>query len=322
MTDLAIPPASTRESLATRLLDRAVSTFLAGRSPHTQRAYRARLDKFLAWRGEQPAAPLLEHLRAYIGYLSAPATAGGAGLAPRSVQVHVHTVKGLIRTAAALEPSLAIVLPSLDLAKPPAVRGGLQGNRLTAGQRQQLLDAPGVDTCRGRRDTAILALLAVCGLRRSEVAELSWRHLTELDGHKVIRNLRGKQGRVRTVKLPPALWRLIWSWAAAGDLDTSPDAPVFVAVRQGDKVQHGQRLTNSAVAWLVTKYTRELGLDGISPHDLRRTAASLSRKGGASIEQVQHLLGHASPQTTSQYIGESLNLDQHGVDYGEYRIPT
>ncbi len=44
------------------------------------------------------------------------------------------------------------------------------------------------------------------------------------------------------------------------------------------------------------------------------------RRGGASNEQVQVMLGHSSPQTTSQYIGEGLDLDDHAVDYSDVRV--
>ena len=70
----------------------------------------------------------------------------------------------------------------------------------------------------------------------------------------------------------------------------------------------------------MKQYTEQIGLEGISPHDLRRTAASLARKGGASIEQVQVMLGHANPQTTSEYIGEGLDLEDHAVDYSDISI--
>jgi integrase len=312
MSDAIIPV----DPLA-QMLERAISTYLKGHALNTQSSYRARLDKFSAWHAEQPPAPFVEQLKGYIDYLR-----DSEHLSPRSIQAHVNTVKGMARTAAALYPMLSEGLAALDLAKAPAVRGQVQGDRLTIPQRQALIDAPGVVTCKGRRDTAILALMAVCGLRRSEIAALDWRHIDELDGHKVIRNLSGKHGRVRTVKLPVSLWRLITSWADACQLDRAPDSAVFVAVRKGDAVQHGERLTSSAVGYLVGLYTGRVGQDGISPHDLRRTAASLSRKGGASIEQVQHMLGHASPQTTSDYIGEALDLDHHAVDFGEFKIPT
>jgi integrase len=39
------------------------------------------------------------------------------------------------------------------------------------------------------------------------------------------------------------------------------------------------------------------------------------------MEQVQLMLGHASPQTTSQYIGAALDLDDHAVDRTEVYIP-
>jgi integrase len=294
-------------------LNASVETFLAGRAPNTRRAYRTRLNQFSAWLAEQPPAPFVAQLRQYIAYLQ------DKGLSERSVQAHVNTIKGVIKLAAALDTTgkLAAALPTLELAKPPSIRGEVQGERLSAAQRQQLIYAPGTGTLRGKRDTAILALLSVCGLRRSEVSALSWEHVGEIDGYKVVKNLTGKHGRTRTVKLPKGLYELLEAYAGGGELDTSPETPVFVAIGKGERIQHGQRLTASAVAWLVKEYARRIGLHDISPHDLRRTAASLARKGGASIEQVQIMLGHASPQTTSQYIGEGLDLDDHAVDYSD-----
>lgn len=298
--------------------ERAMHVYLSGRpSPHTQRNYAARLRRFLGWYQQQAPGPFVALLREYISALER------AGLAPRSIQAHINTIKGMLRMAAALDETgaLASALPQLSLAAPPAVKGELQGARLGERQRQALINAPGTLTHKGQRDTAILALLAVLGLRRSEVCHLNWGHLAELDGHKVIQNLRGKHGRVRTIKLPVPLWRRLRAYAEQAGLSTAPDAPVFVRVVNGDHVQHGRRLSPTGIAKIVQDYTGRLGLDGISPHDLRRTAARLSRDGGASIEQVQVMLGHANPQTTSAYIGETLNLDDHAVDYGRIIIP-
>jgi len=300
-------------------LDQARITYLAGMSPNTQRAYDDRIARFVNWRERQEPAPFVAQLKNYVAHLQ------DEGLSPRTVQQHVNTIKGLIKTMAALDISghLASQLPRLDLVKAPSVRGEVQGNRLTERQRQALISQPGTDTHKGRRDTAILGVLAVCGLRRSEVCNLNWYHIAELDGHKVIRNLKGKHGRIRTIKLPPPLWRGIMNYAKQAGLNTADKEPVFVAIRKGDRVQHRQRITPNAVAWLVEYYVKEAlaDCDGISPHDLRRTAAKLARNGGASIEQVQAMLGHASPQTTSAYIGEGLDLDDNAVDYGRVKWP-
>jgi integrase len=301
------------------LLGQAVDTYLAGMAPNTQRAYASRLKAFLEWRDAQPAAPLVTHLKQYVAYLQ-----HDKDLAPRSVQAHINTIKGMIRTAAALEPSLAAGLPQLELVKPPRVRGEVQGLRLTAQQARQLLNTPGADTPKGLRDSAILGLLLALGLRRSEICDLTWGHITELEGHKVIANLKGKHGRIRTLKLPVWLWRLLMRWGEVAGLDTSDlEQRVFVPISRGGRVlSYREGMTPHAIYKLINHYTALTGLPPVKPHDLRRTAALLARRGGAAIEQVQLMLGHASPQTTSNYIGETLDLDDNAVDYNPLRLRT
>ena len=296
------------------LLDQATQTYLAGMAPNTRRAYGSRLGAFFKWRAAQEAhTPLVAQLKEYVSYLQE------SGRGPRSVQAHLNTIKGLLRIAAALEPSLAAGLPQLELVKAPPVRGEVQGRRLTRQQALTLLQAPGDDTVKGLRDSAILGLLLVLGLRRSEICTLTWGHVAELEGHKVIANLKGKHGRVRTLKLPVWLWRLIAAWGEQARLEmNNPSARVFLPMSKGGSVVRARAdkgITPHAIYKLVNYYTARLSLPSVKPHDLRRTAALLARRGGASIEQVQLMLGHASPQTTSNYIGESLNLDDNAVDY-------
>jgi integrase len=309
----AITPAARPDDL----LEQAKLTYVAGMAPNTQRAYVSRLNAFLEWRARQGAAPLVAHLKQYVAYLQYE-----QGLSPRSIQAHINTIKGLIRTAAALEPSLAPGLPQLELVKPPQVRGEIQGRRLTAQQAKQLLNAPNRETVKGLRDAAIIALLLTVGMRRSEICNLTWGHITELEGHKVIANLKGKHGRIRTLKLPVWLWRLLMSWGEASGLSIlDPEQKVFVPVTKDGRVLVGrQGLTPHAIYKLINYYTALADLPPVKPHDLRRTAALLARRGGASIEQVQLMLGHASPQTTSNYIGETLNLDDNAVDYSPLRL--
>ncbi len=297
------------------LLAQAVDAYLAGRSENTARNYETRTNAFLVWLEDQQEAPFAIHLRRYIAHLQAK------GSAPRSVQAHINTVRGLIRMAAVLEPALAAELPAIDMVKPPAVRGETQGKRLTAEQRQRLIDAPGVETHKGRRDTAILALLSVCGLRRSEATNLKWGDIREMDGYRVLA-ITGKHGRTRVVKLPASLWDRLQDYAEQAGLDMSADMPVFLPITKDRKVLKQRRgITPHAIYKLISHYTARAGLPPVRPHDLRRTAALLARRGGASIEQVQHLLGHSNPITTSQYIGEGLNLADNAVDYGSFAIP-
>jgi len=316
----ALAPSSGRRDDILDLLVTARDTYVAGMAANTQRTYDSRLHSFLAWLGEQrkhDQLPLVAHLKQYVAYLRED-----QDLAPRSVQAHINTIKGMIRTAAALEPSLAAGLPQLDLVKPPPVRGEIHGKRLTAQQAKELLALPGTETPKGVRDSAILALLLTLGLRRSEVCSLTWGHLTDIEGHRVIANLKGKHGRVRTLKLPVWLWRLINSWGTLSGLDTTNvNRRIFVPItKDGRILTYRAGMTPHAIYKMLDEYTKTAGLPRVKPHDLRRTAALLARRGGASIEQVQLMLGHASPQTTSNYIGETLNLDDNAVDYNPLRL--
>jgi integrase/recombinase XerD len=53
---------------------------------------------------------------------------------------------------------------------------------LSARQAQALLNAPDITTTPGLRVRAILAVLPGCGLRRSEIAALTFAHVQQRDG--------------------------------------------------------------------------------------------------------------------------------------------
>jgi site-specific recombinase XerD len=315
--EVAIVPIQSEESARDVMFRRAIETYIAGMAENSRRAYSSRLKAFIAWLNQQGDAEFVTHLRRYVGYLR-----DECQLSPRSVQAHINTIKGMLKTAAALEPSLTPMLSQLQLVKAPVVRGQLHGLRLNSAQAQALLDAPGTDSVKGLRDSAILGLLLTLGMRRSEICNLTWGHITELDGHRVIANLKGKHGRVRTLKLPVWLWRMIMRWGEESRTDMSnPERRVFVPItKDGHVLRVREGFTPHAIYKMLIHYTKQAGIPPVKPHDLRRTAALLARRGGASIEQVQIMLGHASPQTTSSYIGETLNLDDNAVDYNQVRL--
>jgi len=54
---------------------------------------------------------------------------------------------------------------------------------LTAEQANALWQAPDREQAKGKQDRALLALLLACGLRRHELAKLSFGHLQQREGH-------------------------------------------------------------------------------------------------------------------------------------------
>lgn len=54
---------------------------------------------------------------------------------------------------------------------------------------------------------------------------------------------------------------------------------------------------------VLTEAARRLGLDGLHPHALRHTAASLAIASGANVKVVQQMLGHKSATMTLDLYG-------------------
>ena len=70
----------------------------------------------------------------------------------------------------------------------------------------------------------------------------------------------------------------------------------------------GVGMTEKVVWQLVKAHAESAGVPGLAPHDCRRTCAKLCRAAGGELEQIQLLLGHASVQTTEQYLGTRQDL--------------
>jgi site-specific recombinase XerC len=91
------------------------------------------------------------------------------------------------------------------------------GKWLTREQAEQLLSAP-PGPLMGLRDRAILGFLIGCGLRRDELANLTFPNLQQREGRWVIVDIVGQGRRVRTVPVPGWSKHLVDAWAAVADI--------------------------------------------------------------------------------------------------------
>src|SRR5580700_1360544 len=268
-------------------------------SPITKRVYNMALDEFYGWFQQAPRP----------GFTKSTVSAWRLSLEERalgssSIIIRMSAIRKLAAEAAdngLLAPELAAGIARVRSAKSVGVR---MGNWLSLKQAQMLLNAPDITTVRGLRDRAILAVLLGCGLRRSEVAALTFTHVQQRDGRWCIVDLVGKHGRVRTVPVPNWVKLAIDTWAGPAGVS---DGHLFRSVNRGDKVQ-GTFLSEKVVWQMLRPYAAAAGVPGIAPHDCRRTAAKLCRAAGGELEQIQLLLGHASVQTTERYLGTKQDL--------------
>ena len=268
-------------------------------SPHTRRVYNLALDEFISWYRNEPRPGFS---KATVATWRTSLEARGLGSS--SINIRLSAIRKLATEAAdngLLAPELVAGILRVKGVKSKGVR---VGNWLSLRQAQSLLSAPDVTTVKGLRDRAILAVLLGCGLRRSEVAALTFAHLRQLDGRWCIVDLLGKHGRVRTVPVPTWVMLAIDAWTLVAGL---ADGHVLRPVSRADRIS-GQRLGEKAIWQMLRQYALAVGVPGIAPHDARRTCAKLCRAAGGQLEQIQLLLGHASVQTTERYLGTKQDL--------------
>lgn len=227
-------------------------------------------------------------------------------LAPSTINVRLPAVRRLAYEAAdtgLLSPELAAGIRRVKGAKRLGVR---IGNWLTIEQARTLLQRPPLETARGTRDRAILAVLIGCGLRRAELVGLRAEDFQIREEHWVIADLVGKGEHIRTVPVPNWAKRAVDEWIAAAEIGAGR---IFRRVNRFGEIW-GEGLTPKAIWHVVKGAALRAGIQDLAPHDLRRTCARLCHLAGGKLEQIQFLLGHVSVQTTERYLGCKQKLRQ------------
>ena len=156
----------------------------------------------------------------------------------------------------------------------------------------QLLDSCDLRSAIGRRDFAIVMLLSRLGLRVVEVTALQLEDLDWRAGELVI---SGKGGRQERLPLPVDVGEAIVEWLGHGRPDCDSRA-VFTRSRAPYRGLH-----HASLNAVVHQACRRAGLDGISPHRLRHTAATEMLRGGSSLREVGQVLRHRGSEVTSIY---------------------
>jgi site-specific recombinase XerD len=141
------------------------------------------------------------------------------------------------------------------------------------------------------RDQAILQTFYHTGLRVSELANLKIEHINFRS--RVLLVLKGKNEKDREVPISQ-----ICSLRINNYLDIRHDTSPYLF-----KSKKRDHLSRRQIHWLVKKYVDKAGLDPqISPHTFRYTYATMLIEKGFQVNEISHLLGHESLDTTNMYI--------------------
>lgn len=146
------------------------------------------------------------------------------------------------------------------------------------------------DHCDNSRDLALVDLLASTGMRVGELVKLN---RSDIDFHNRECVVTGKGDKQRRVYFD-ARTKIHLQKYLEERSDTNE--ALFVSL-----LAPYDRLQISGVEIRLRQFGRELNIPKVHPHKFRRTLATMAIDKGMPIEQVQHLLGHQSLDTTLQY---------------------
>ena len=268
-------------------------------SPLTRTMYDKALRDFFTWWEEQGRPALTrETVQAHRAALEAKGYSAST-INQRLAAIRKFAVEAADNNLLSLDHAAAIAR-----VKGIPKSGASAGSWLTEKQAGQLINAPTPETLKGKRDRALLGLLLGCGLRRRELSTLNVEDIQQRDGRWVIIDLEGKHGRIRSVPVPPWVKVAIDDWLSVSGFTAGR---LFCAISRHGKIV-GRTISEQAVLDNVRQYGKQIGLENIRPHDLRRTCAKLCRSRGGQLEQIQLLLGHSSIQITEQYLGTKQAL--------------
>ncbi|KPU94329.1 hypothetical protein APR50_10705 [Variovorax paradoxus] len=152
-----------------------------------------------------------------------------------------------------------------------------------------------IQTAVGRRDHAILLLLARLGLRACEICELK---LEDMDWEAGQLRVRGKGGRECQLPLPAEVGDSIASYLQHGR-PSSTDRHLFLRARAPIR----ELQPPQAIGAIVTAAFERAGIESSrkGAHQFRHALATQMLNHGASLAEIGKVLRHRTLQTTTIY---------------------
>lgn len=148
----------------------------------------------------------------------------------------------------------------------------------------------------------MIATLIYTAARAGAVARLRRKDLRH-DGTQYTLRFGEKGGKSREIPVRHDLEGYLLDYLRRAGLDDAPgDTPLFrgLAGRQDRLTERA--MTGLDVWRMLKRRLKDAGLPaGLSPHSFRVATITDLLENGASLEEAQHLAGHADPRTTRLY---------------------
>ena len=160
---------------------------------------------------------------------------------------------------------------------------------------EKLLEAPSSSSLFGQRDRAMLELLYSCGLRVSELINLSYHNINLKE--EFIR-IHGKGNKERVLPMGEMAIDYLMKYETNA-------RPMLLKNGQSDSYflsNRGSAMSRQNFFYIIKAYANQVRIDKpLSPHSLRHAFATHLVQKGADLRSVQLMLGHSDISSTQLY---------------------
>jgi len=160
---------------------------------------------------------------------------------------------------------------------------------------EKLLEAPSSSSLFGQRDRAMLELLYSCGLRVSELINLSYHNINLKE--EFIR-IHGKGNKERVLPMGEMAIDYLLKYETNA-------RPILLKNGQSDSYflsNRGSAMSRQNFFYIIKSYAYQVGIEKpLSPHSLRHAFATHLVQKGADLRSVQLMLGHSDISSTQLY---------------------
>lgn len=203
-----------------------------------------------------------------------------AGSPARNLAAALRSFLRFLHVEGLIDAPLAQLVPPVASRKGAGLPRGLAPAAVS-----RLLGSCDRRTGIGRRDHAILLLLARLGLRAGEVARLG---LDDIDWQAGELAVHGKGGRDERLPLPDDVGAAVAGYLRRGRPCTAQSGTVFLRA-----IAPMVGLTPTGITWVVYAACDRVGLPRAGAHRLRHSAACDMLRAGASLTEIGQVLRHA-----------------------------
>ena len=281
-------------------------------SPHTIASYRDTIRLLLTYAsqrlGVEPSKLDLDQLDAPLIGAFLDHLESDRGCGARTRNTRLAAIRTFYRYSALRHPEHAATIERVLQIGPKRHERALV-TFLTEPELDALINAPDRSTWTGRRDHAIITLLAQTGLRASELTGLLCSDIHLGTGAHATTTGKGRKQRITPLTKATVAMLNVWQAERHGH----GSEPLF-------PTSTGKPLTRKALARRITKHASRaaescpsLREKAITPHVLRHTAAMRLLHAGIDTSVIALWLGHEQVETTQMYLHADLEIKERAL---------